>query len=188
MKWWGKVLHWNLIKTLLLRETAVQATGNEEIDMRPANLKIISGGQTGADRAALDWAIAHNIPHGGWCPQGRIAEDGVIPDTYSLKESPSPDYPQRTMWNIRDSDATLILSISPVLTGGSKRTLDYATELGKPCLHLIPGMNPTIVIDFLQENKVQTLNVAGPRASKEPQVYDFVVWVLSETLRRNNCA
>jgi hypothetical protein len=150
--------------------------------MKPTNLTIISGGQTGADRAALDWAIAHGIPHGGWCPKGRIAEDGVIPDTYCLKEAPSAEYAQRTMWNIRDSDATLILSISPVLTGGSKRTLNYATELGKPCLHLVRGMDPALVADFLRRNVVQSLNVAGPRSSKEPEIYDFVIWVLNKVL------
>lgn len=86
------------------------------------------------------------------------------------------------MWNIRDSDATLILSISPVLTGGSKRTLDYADKLGKPCLHLVRRMDPILVGDFIQRNVVQTLNVAGPRSSKEPAVYHFVLWVLNKAL------
>ncbi|MCB1984487.1 MAG: hypothetical protein KDF49_03580, partial [Nitrosomonas sp.] len=67
--------------------------------------KIMSGGQTGADRAALDWAIAHNVSHGGWCPAGRRAEDGVIPSHYDLQETDSKEYKQRTKWNVRDSDA-----------------------------------------------------------------------------------
>ncbi len=82
--------------------------------------KIISGGQTGADRAALDFAIARGIPHGGWCPRGRLAEDGTIPALYQLSETPGPDHAQRTEWNVRDSDGTVIFSIAPALTGGSR--------------------------------------------------------------------
>lgn len=78
--------------------------------------RIISGGQTGADRAALDFAIAHDIPHGGWCPSGRLAEDGRIPSRYQLRETPSPDYAQRTEWNVRDSDGTVIFSSEDTLT------------------------------------------------------------------------
>jgi hypothetical protein len=75
--------------------------------------KIVSGGQTGADRAALDWALAHGVPCGGWCPKGRKAEDGPIDLKYSLKETPSESYIQRTEWNVRDSDATILFSIEP---------------------------------------------------------------------------
>jgi hypothetical protein len=82
-------------------------------------LKIISGGQTGADRAALDFAIKHRISHGGWCPKGRRSEDGTIPSQYQLQETPSTNYLQRTEWNVRDSDGTVIFSISEHLTGGS---------------------------------------------------------------------
>jgi predicted Rossmann-fold nucleotide-binding protein len=74
-------------------------------------ITIISGGQTGADRAALDFAIEHGIPHGGWCPRGRIAEDGPIPLCYSLRETPSRRYAQRTEWNVRDSHATVVFTI-----------------------------------------------------------------------------
>ena len=73
--------------------------------------KIISGGQTGADCAALDFAIEHGIPHGGWCPGGRLAEDGPIDARYQLKETPSANYTQRTEWNVRDSDGTVVFSI-----------------------------------------------------------------------------
>jgi hypothetical protein len=69
--------------------------------------KIVSGGQTGADRAALEWAVEHNIPYGGWCPKGRLAEDGPIDLRYQLQETPSSSYPQRTEWNARDSDGTV---------------------------------------------------------------------------------
>src|SRR5436190_21358059 len=93
---------------------------------RPVNSmmpsKIISGGQTGADRAALNFAIAHGIPHGGWCPKNRRAEDGPIPAKYSLNETPSTHYAQRTEWNVRHSNATLIFTIKPTLTGGTRLT------------------------------------------------------------------
>lgn len=86
---------------------------------------IISGGQTGADRAALDWAIAHSIPHGGWCPAGRIAEDGIIPAKYQLTEMPDGGgYRQRNKANVQNSDATLILTTSSELSGGSIGTSD----------------------------------------------------------------
>ncbi len=75
-------------------------------------VKIVSGGQTGADRAALDFAIDHGIPHGGWCPRGRKCEDGTIADCYKLNETPSAEYPQRTEWNVRDSDGTVVFSMS----------------------------------------------------------------------------
>jgi hypothetical protein len=101
--------------------------------------KIVSGGQTGADRAALDWALAHGVECGGWCPKGRRAEDGVIPIAYPLTETPSSDYAQRTEWNVRDSDATVIFSLAPRLTGGSRLTRDLAARHGRPFLHLHPA-------------------------------------------------
>ncbi len=100
--------------------------------------KIISRGQTGADRAALDWAIAHGIPHGGWCPAGRRAEDGVIPERYYLRETPARRYQQRTQWNVRDSDATLIISLSAELIGGSLATGEWANKMNRPCSHVYP--------------------------------------------------
>jgi hypothetical protein len=98
--------------------------------------KIVSGGQTGADRAALDWALAHGVPCGGWCPKGRKAEDGPIDPKYPLKETPSSSYLQRTEWNVRDSDATVLFSTESDLTGGSKRTMEFARKHKKPRLHL----------------------------------------------------
>ena len=126
--------------------------------------RIVSGGQTGADRAALDWAIAHGLPHGGWCPAGRRAEDGAIRDIYQLIETPSRGYEQRTKLNVRDSDATLIISQRSELTGGSKRTQEFAFALGKPCLHLHAGINSAAVLrGFLTNNPVTVRNIAGPR-------------------------
>ena len=93
--------------------------------------KIISGGQTGADRAALDWAIEHSISHGGWCPKGRMAENGKIDSRYQLEETPSQDYAQRTQWNVRDSDATLIFSIGQNLLGGSLLTKNFAIAVDR---------------------------------------------------------
>ena len=141
--------------------------------------KIISGGQTGADGAALDWAIAHNIPYGGWCPAGRIAEDGVIPAKYQLAEIPGGGgYRQRNKANVQDSDATLILTINPELSGGSKQTVSFAKHLRKPWLHVCPEMNwQDVITSWLASTQIEILNVAGPRSSKEPDIGVFVMKV-----------
>ena len=141
--------------------------------------KIISGGQTGADRAALDWAIAHNIPYGGWCPAGRIAEDGVIPAKYQLAEIPGGGgYRQRNKANVQDSDATLILTINPELSGGSKQTVSFAKHLRKPWLHVCPEMNwQDVITSWLASTQIEILNVAGPRSSKEHDIGVFVMKV-----------
>jgi hypothetical protein len=148
---------------------------------------IRSGGQTGVDRAALDWAIHNQIPHGGWCPKGRLAEDGTIPARYCLRETPDAAVEQRTEWNVRDSDGTVIFSIEPELQGGSRTTLDAASRHGKPCLHLC-AENPVIACaeslrNFLIENRIEVLNVAGPRHSEEPAAAAFATAVLEECLR-----
>src|SRR5262249_50774009 len=142
-----------------------------------------SGGQTGADRAALDWAIAHDIPHGGWCPKGRLAEDGPIDPRYQLQETPTAHYAQRTECrNVRDSDGTVVFSIKAMLTGGSRKTFDLAREQGKPVLHLWrkggPDYPEGLLRWFLGEYQIRILNVAGPRASHEPGVAAFVAQVL----------
>lgn len=154
------------------------------LDYSSSEFKIISGGQTGADRAALDWALAHNVPCGGWCPKGRKAEDGPIDPKYPLKETPSASYLQRTEWNVRDSDATVLFSVEPDLTGGSLKTLDFARKHKKPRLHLCAGDNTAgdTLKAFTEEHRVKVLNVAGPRASKEPGVGDFVMRLLDEIL------
>ena len=150
--------------------------------------KIVSGGQTGADRAALDWAIANCILHGGWCPAGRLAEDGPIDTLYNLKETPKADYLQRTEWNVRDSDATVIFSQKPNLTGGSLATMKLAAEYVKPCLHIsalqTPIENAGQLRVFIQKNDVHTLNIAGPRATGEPEVGEFIQMVLKELFEK----
>ncbi len=149
-------------------------------------VRIISGGQTGADRAALDFAIAHGIPHGGWCPADRLAEDGRIPSRYRLPETPDSDYAQRTEWNVRDSDGTVIFSTEDVLTGGSKFTLEMAAAQGKPCLHLSSKAGSEAAAGrlraFLETHRIKCLNVAGPRASQDPGVGAFVFRTLQAAL------
>ena len=145
--------------------------------------KIISGGQTGADRTALDWAIWHDIPHGGWCPKGRKAEDGPIGSKYLLKETPTSNFPQRTEWNVRDSDGTVIFSLAPALTGGSKKTAAFAIKHKKPWLHIYRDGQydaAELLLRFISDHRIKILNVAGPRASKEPQIAAFVKKVLEE--------
>ena len=146
--------------------------------------KIVSGGQTGADRAALDWAIRRGIPHGGWCPKGRLAEDGPIPSKYELQETTTKNYLQRTEQNVIDSDGTVIFSIKPELTGGSKRTFDFALKYKRPVLLICPLANDPgkMLRDFVRGCEIRTLNVAGPRASNEPAIADFVMRVLDEAV------
>ena len=144
--------------------------------------RIASGGQTGVDRAALDYAIAHGIPHCGWCPRGRLAEDGALDAAYALRETPEAEYPQRTEWNVRDSDGTVIFTISPALSGGSALTRDLALAHGKPCLHLAmerEGDEATARLrEFIRRNRIKTLNVAGPRLSTEPGAAAFAAQLL----------
>lgn len=145
--------------------------------------KIVSGGQTGADRMGLDWAIWHDIPHGGWCPKFRKAEDGTIPPQYLLKETPKSDYVQRTEWNVRDSDGTLIFSLSDKLSRGSAKTAFFAERHGKPYLHVHPGLSYHIAADvlrFVGDNNIKVLNIAGTRASKEPYIEKFVKQIMED--------
>ena len=129
-------------------------------------MKIISGGQTGVDRAALDVALELKLPCGGWCPKGRLAEDGKIASQYPLIETPTSDYSERTEWNVRDSDGTLILTYGTPI-GGTGLTVEIAQILKKPLL-ILDLNNPLPkeeVMDWIQSNQIQTLNVAGPRES-----------------------
>ena len=147
--------------------------------------KIISGGQTGADRAALDFAIKMEIPHGGWVPKGRLAEDGPLPSKYNLKEMRSKIYPKRTEKNVLDSDGTLTVSHGR-LTGGSQYTMDMAIMHGKPWLHINLNERSTLdaaqkVIDWVLSNEIEILNFAGPRASKDSKIYR-AVFELLETI------
>lgn len=135
--------------------------------------KVVSGGQTGVDRAALDVALARGIPCGGWCPQGRRAEDGSICSRYPVTETPSVDYAQRTEWNVRDADGTLILTRGPA-TGGTALTIEVARRLAKPCLiiDLHEPAIPSTVRAWAGTNRIQTLNIAGPRESTAPGIYE----------------
>lgn len=139
--------------------------------MRQWIRKIISGGQTGVDRAALDFAMEHGVPHGGYCPKGRKAEDGRIPDRYQLVELTSPRYEERTEKNLLDCDGTLILDYGP-LHGGTKLTVDLCLKYLRP-LHIIDldEINADTKAAFwkwVNENAVRELNVAGSRESKKP--------------------
>lgn len=142
---------------------------------QPAKLpitKIVSGGQTGVDRAALDVALALGIPCGGWCPKGRRAEDGAIPAHYPLTETTSKDYRVRTRRNVRDSDGTLILMRGP-LSGGTALTRRLAKEMRKPCFVVDLTRRPRVsdVRTWLASNNICTLNVAGPRESSQPGIH-----------------
>ena len=148
--------------------------------------KIISGGQTGADRAALDFAIKRKIPHGGWVPKGRITEDGLLPKKYKLTEMPTESYHERTEQNVIDSDGTLIVSHGP-LTGGSEYTQAMAEKHHRPFLHIDLNQQDVLpasveVLSWLDEHNINTLNVAGPRASKDPKIYEAVKDILEAIL------
>jgi len=145
--------------------------------------KIVSGGQTGADRAALDFAIKHKIPHGGWVPKGGIAEDGLIPSKYKLQEMPTDSYQNRTEQNVIDSDGTLIVSHGR-LTGGSAFTGKMAKKHNRPYFHVdlkeIDVLPAALeILTWLDENGIKVLNVAGARESKDPKIYSGVKDVLT---------
>lgn len=133
--------------------------------------KIVSGGQTGVDQAALDVAIFFEMEHGGWCPKGRRSETGIIPDTYQLKELDSRDYSVRTEQNVVDSDGTLILFLGQ-LSGGTGLTRKFALKHKRPVYCVDLGQDQSgeteltnNMLNWLRENNITTLNVAGPRAS-----------------------
>jgi len=147
--------------------------------------RIVSGGQTGVDRGALDAAIELGIEHGGWCPRGRIAEDGRISAKYRLRETETSDYPVRTELNVLNSDGTLIL-FRHRLAGGTELTRRLTAKCGKPCLLVNLGKkaDPLLVRQWIVENEIRVLNVAGPRESSCPGIrqaaYDFVLAVLTD--------
>lgn len=140
--------------------------------------KIISGGQTGADRAALDAAIKLGIPHGGWIPKGRLTENGSLPDKYQLVEMPGSSYSQRTEQNVIDSNGTLIVSHGQLIEG-SDYTRKMAIKHHRPWLHVDLNQTPAfkaaaLIHSWIDENAIEILNVAGPRASKDNQIYRAV--------------
>ncbi|MEL7499630.1 MAG: putative molybdenum carrier protein [Planctomycetota bacterium] len=160
-------------------------------------IKIVSGGQTGVDRGGLDAAIYLGIEHGGWCPRGRRAEDGRIPEMYRLVEMPQRDYVARTEQNVIDSDGTLIL-YRDQLTGGTELTYKLSLKHSRPqlCIDLLLlrvdddadqqavtlQQARTKVLNFLQTKNIRTLNIAGPRESTSPGIQreaeTFLVYVL----------
>jgi len=147
--------------------------------------KIVSGGQTGVDRGALDAAIELGVVHGGWCPKGRRAEDGTIPERSQLRESASPDYAFRTEQNVVDSDATLII-YRQRLRGGTALTNRLAKEHSKPLkrVRLDLASDLITVTEWLAEHSVRELNVAGPRESSDPGIYDEAVSFLTRLLQQ----
>jgi len=146
------------------------------------DLTIVSGGQTGADRAGLDFAIAHGLPHGGWCPLGRRAEDGPLHERYQMRETEGEGYRQRTKRNVADSDATLIFNIGE-LSDGSLATLHFAERAGKPvrvvALDVVDqAIEAASVREWLTTHAIAVLNIAGPRESKRPGVYQQTLMFL----------
>ena len=144
--------------------------------------KIISGGQTGVDQAALDTAIKLKIPHGGWIPKGRLTEDGPLPDKYQLQEMPTESYSERTEQNVIDSDGTLIMSHG-ALEGGSAYTRKMAMKHGKPWFHTDLNKMPTfhaaiLIEEWVSKNSIDTLNIAGPRASEDSEIYGYATVVI----------
>jgi hypothetical protein len=148
--------------------------------------RLVSGGQTGADRAALDAAMALGLAVGGWCPRGRAAEDGPIAEHYPLTETDASDSAVRTQQNVLDSDGTLIIAFGP-LTGGSALTEQLAHRHRRPVLvidanQVAPQAAAEQVNRFIQSCRVAVLNVAGPRASSQPAIYDYVRAVITQLL------
>ncbi|HSR54099.1 MAG TPA: putative molybdenum carrier protein [Acidobacteriota bacterium] len=135
--------------------------------------KIVSGGQSGVDRAALDRASEAGLARGGWCPRGRRAEDGAIDPAYPLRETPSAESSQRTEWNVRDSDATLVLTLPQARSRGTDLTLEVARRQGRPCrvVDLERPPKKKAIKEWLRAHQVGILNVAGPRESEAPGVY-----------------
>ena len=160
--------------------------GSRYLRNRGRRIKIVSGGQTGVDRAALDFAIRYGFEHGGWCPRDRRAEDGVIPPVYELHETGSPDYVERTEQNVTDSDATLIVAREKELSGGTAFTKTCVERHGRPLLVVYESKDVSsgaaALSEFLKQHKVRTLNVAGPRESQTPGLGKFVLKLLEIAL------
>ena len=150
-------------------------------------LKIISGGQTGVDRAALDVALRHGIECGGWCPAGRLDEFGKIPDHYPIQELQGGSFTERTLQNVKDSDGTVVVYCDHP-RGGTAQTVNFCLELKRPHELIDASKISTegatkLIGDFVRKNKIGTLNVAGPRQSEWPEGYAYVSRSLSAFLK-----
>jgi hypothetical protein len=150
-------------------------------------LKIVTGGQTGVDRAALDVALRHGIKCGGWCPAGRLDEFGKIPDRYPVQELQSGGFSERTLQNVKDSDGTVVI-YPKELRGGTEQTVRFCVDLKRPykLVHaskLSAEDAAKLIAGFVRENKIGVLNIAGPRESEWSQAYDFVSRALSAFLQ-----
>ena len=145
--------------------------------------RVVSGGQTGVDRAALDAALELGIPCGGWCPRGRRSEGGPIPGRYPLRETATASYPERTGRNVRDADATLVLKRGP-LRGGTALTVSLARRAGRAFLvvDLADRDARAGIRGWLEREGIRVLNVAGPRESEAPGIHDDVVALMREVL------
>jgi hypothetical protein len=145
-------------------------------------VKIISGGQTGVDRAVLDVALKHGIESGGWCPTGRLDEFGRIPDRYPVRELESGGFTERTLQNVKDSDGTVIVYPGK-LSGGTEQTVRFCVEQRRP-FKLINSSNVStekaaqLIADFVRANTIDVLNVAGPRQSEWAKGYDYTTSML----------
>lgn len=149
---------------------------------------IISGGQTGVDRAALDFALSNNIPCGGWCPKGRLSEDGRIPNKYPLKETVSTAYPVRTRKNIVSATGTLIIVKDDYMDRGTTLTLEICRKLNKP-FFVASGSNPNekeLLIDWLAKHQIKILNIAGCRASAQKEIFSHAMNFLNALFNQND--
>jgi hypothetical protein len=140
-------------------------------------VKIVSGGQTGVDRAALDAALRYGIESGGWCPTGRLDESGRIPDRYPVNDLENGGFAERTLQNVKDSDGTVIIYPGK-LSGGTEQTLHFCVEQRRPHELIDASKVSTekaaqLIADFVRKNKIDALNLAGPRASEWPEGYDY---------------
>ncbi len=148
--------------------------------------KIVSGGQTGADQGALDAAIKLGIRHGGWVPKGRKTENGILPEKYALREMPTTGYRERTEKNVIDSNGTVILSRGR-LSGGSAYTREMALRHDRPWIHIDLNQSSefnaaTVLSKWVQNNRIEVLNVAGPRASNDPGIYKSTVGIIESAV------
>jgi predicted Rossmann-fold nucleotide-binding protein len=146
--------------------------------------KVVSGGQTGVDRAALDVAMELGIRCGGWCPKGRRAEDGVINSRYPLNETGSKSYARRTEWNVRDSDGTFIVTVGEP-TGGTALTIRAAEEMERACIIIDPSSATGVKTfrEWVETERIETLNVAGPRESTMAGIYELASAFLRKILQ-----